>query len=302
MFSRLRARAAREGGRGGPDAAPVHAPLRRVRDQPQAREAVRAGRCRRRARRRPHRAEPVASTRAPPEPASPNVVPIPTPAGDDDGRRAVGVEVDGAILRGFPTPSGKLEFWSSTLAAWGWAEQALPGYPQSHIHPDRLAAGPDAADLDLPPARADPHAFGQREVARRDRPHQSAVAAHEGRRASRRPHRRPGTGRDRDRALRGEGLGDRGHPARRRRLQPSHGSLAAAPARRASARRWRRSTSGRTGHAGAFAGSPASRRSRAPIRTRRGSGGPTSACTRTSRSPSTRTRSPACTAGIRQFG
>jgi anaerobic selenocysteine-containing dehydrogenase len=40
---------------------------------------------------------------------------------------------------GFPTPSGRLEFWSSTLAAWGWPEHALPGYIKSHVHPDRLA-------------------------------------------------------------------------------------------------------------------------------------------------------------------
>ncbi|HEX9032820.1 MAG TPA: molybdopterin dinucleotide binding domain-containing protein, partial [Streptosporangiaceae bacterium] len=50
-----------------------------------------------------------------------------------------GVQVDGAILRGFPTPSGRLEFWSSTLAAWGWPEHALPGYIRSHVHPDNLA-------------------------------------------------------------------------------------------------------------------------------------------------------------------
>jgi anaerobic selenocysteine-containing dehydrogenase len=44
-------------------------------------------------------------------------------------------------LRGFPTPSGRLEFWSSTLVAWGWAEHALPGYIRSHIHPDHLEEG-----------------------------------------------------------------------------------------------------------------------------------------------------------------
>ncbi len=73
------------------------------------------------------------------KPASPNVVPIPTPDGDADGRRLVGVEIDGQILRGFPTPSGRLEFYSSTLAAWGWPEWALPTYIKSHIHPDNLA-------------------------------------------------------------------------------------------------------------------------------------------------------------------
>jgi anaerobic selenocysteine-containing dehydrogenase len=75
------------------------------------------------------------------KPANPNVVPLPTPAADADGRRPVGVEIDGVVKRGFPTPSGKLEFYSSTLAAWGWAEEALPGYMKSHIHPDNLAPG-----------------------------------------------------------------------------------------------------------------------------------------------------------------
>jgi anaerobic selenocysteine-containing dehydrogenase len=74
------------------------------------------------------------------KPASPNVVPIPSPDGDEDGRRLVGVKVDGEIKRGFPTPSGKLEFYSKTLAEWGWQEYAIPTYIKSHVHPDNLAA------------------------------------------------------------------------------------------------------------------------------------------------------------------
>ncbi|MHB8456482.1 MAG: molybdopterin dinucleotide binding domain-containing protein, partial [Acidimicrobiales bacterium] len=72
-------------------------------------------------------------------PDDPNIVPKGSPAPDDQGRRAVGVEIDGVVRRGFPTPSGRLEFWSSTLAAWGWPEHALPGYIRSHVHPSRLA-------------------------------------------------------------------------------------------------------------------------------------------------------------------
>jgi anaerobic selenocysteine-containing dehydrogenase len=72
------------------------------------------------------------------KPASPNVVPIPSPDGDEDGRRLVGVKVDGEIKRGFPTPSGKLEFYSKTLAEWGWHEYAIPTYIKSHVHPDNL--------------------------------------------------------------------------------------------------------------------------------------------------------------------
>ncbi|MHB8146094.1 MAG: molybdopterin dinucleotide binding domain-containing protein, partial [Vulcanimicrobiaceae bacterium] len=74
-------------------------------------------------------------------PVSPNVVPTPSPDPDAQGRRPVGVEVDGAVLRGFPTPSGRLEFFSRTLAAWGWPEYAIPAYIKSHVHPDKLAPG-----------------------------------------------------------------------------------------------------------------------------------------------------------------
>ena len=75
------------------------------------------------------------------KPAGPNIVPMGAPEPDDEGRRPVGVEVGGKILRGFPTPSGRLEFWSSTLAAWGWPEHALPGYIKSHVHPENLEPG-----------------------------------------------------------------------------------------------------------------------------------------------------------------
>src|SRR5688572_23362848 len=72
------------------------------------------------------------------KPASPNIVPVPSPDGDEQGRRLVGVRVDGEIRRGFPTPSGRLEFFSPTLASWGWPEYALPTYIKSHVHPDNL--------------------------------------------------------------------------------------------------------------------------------------------------------------------
>jgi anaerobic selenocysteine-containing dehydrogenase len=78
-----------------------------------------------------------AFTRAP-KPANPNVVPFPPVEGDAEGRRRAGIEVDGELLRGFPTPSGRLEFWSSTLAEWGWPELALPTYVKSHVHPQNM--------------------------------------------------------------------------------------------------------------------------------------------------------------------
>jgi anaerobic selenocysteine-containing dehydrogenase len=76
-----------------------------------------------------------------PRPAPTNLVPVPTPEPDAEGRRPIGVEVDGIVRRGFPTPSGRLEFYSSTLAAWGWDEQAVPGYARSHVHPESLDHG-----------------------------------------------------------------------------------------------------------------------------------------------------------------
>jgi anaerobic selenocysteine-containing dehydrogenase len=71
-------------------------------------------------------------------PVSPNIVPQPAPDGDAEGRRPVGVLRDGHIVRGFPTPSGRLEFFSQTLADWGWPEHAIPGYIRSHVHPDHM--------------------------------------------------------------------------------------------------------------------------------------------------------------------
>ena len=75
-----------------------------------------------------------------PAPENPNIVPQGAPPPDPAGRRAAGVMVDGTVRRGFPTPSGRLEFWSSTLAGWGWPEHALPGYIRSHVHPSALEA------------------------------------------------------------------------------------------------------------------------------------------------------------------
>ncbi len=74
-----------------------------------------------------------------PKPLLLNIVPTPSPDPDPEGRRPVGVKVDGQILRGFPTPSGRLEFYSRTLARWGWPEYVIPTYIRSHIHRQNLA-------------------------------------------------------------------------------------------------------------------------------------------------------------------
>ncbi|HEV7394918.1 MAG TPA: molybdopterin dinucleotide binding domain-containing protein, partial [Pyrinomonadaceae bacterium] len=73
------------------------------------------------------------------KPPGPNIVPLPTPDGDADGRRLAGIKVGDEIKRGFPTPSGRLEFFSRTMVEWGWPEYAIPTYIKSHVHRDNLA-------------------------------------------------------------------------------------------------------------------------------------------------------------------
>ena len=57
------------------------------------------------------------------------------------GGKAAGVLVDGAPHKGFDTPSRKLEFYSPTLAQWGWPEReyVIPWPLPSHVHPHRIA-------------------------------------------------------------------------------------------------------------------------------------------------------------------
>lgn len=50
----------------------------------------------------------------------------------------VGIQVDGKPSVGFPTPSRKLEFYSSTLKDWGWPEYSIPAYIKSHVHRDNI--------------------------------------------------------------------------------------------------------------------------------------------------------------------
>ncbi|HWT44652.1 MAG TPA: molybdopterin-dependent oxidoreductase [Vicinamibacterales bacterium] len=45
-----------------------------------------------------------------------------------------GVVVDGVARAGFNTPSRRLEFYSPTLAAWHWAEHAVPKYVPSQVY------------------------------------------------------------------------------------------------------------------------------------------------------------------------
>jgi anaerobic selenocysteine-containing dehydrogenase len=81
----------------------------------------------------------------------------PDPNGDanglihDAGGKVVGVMVDGQPKAGFGTPSRRLEFFSSTLADWGWREKeyAIPWPLKSHVHPDNIDR--DAGEMILLP-------------------------------------------------------------------------------------------------------------------------------------------------------
>ena len=56
------------------------------------------------------------------------------------GEELVGVEVDGKYMRGFDTPSRKLEFFSRTMVDWGWDElcHVIPWPLKSHVHRDNI--------------------------------------------------------------------------------------------------------------------------------------------------------------------
>jgi len=44
------------------------------------------------------------------------------------------VEVDGQRRTGFASPSRKLEWYSKTMAEWGWEDVAIPTYMKSHVY------------------------------------------------------------------------------------------------------------------------------------------------------------------------
>jgi anaerobic selenocysteine-containing dehydrogenase len=51
---------------------------------------------------------------------------------------AIAVDVDGVPRAGFATPSKKLELFSPTMKDWGFEENALPHYIESHVHESKL--------------------------------------------------------------------------------------------------------------------------------------------------------------------
>ena len=67
-----------------------------------------------------------------------------TPEGrlvDAEGARLATL-IDGVARRGFATPSGRLEFFSTTLRDWGWSEldYVVPWSLRSHVHPEEITA------------------------------------------------------------------------------------------------------------------------------------------------------------------
>ncbi len=49
--------------------------------------------------------------------------------------KAIGVEVaPGEVKTGFDSPSRKLEWWSQTMHDWGWEEEAIPTYLNTHVY------------------------------------------------------------------------------------------------------------------------------------------------------------------------
>lgn len=60
-----------------------------------------------------------------------------------DGANIAASTIDEAlgdeIVEGFPTPSRLLEFYSPTMAEWGWPDHALPAYIPSHVYVEEFA-------------------------------------------------------------------------------------------------------------------------------------------------------------------
>jgi anaerobic selenocysteine-containing dehydrogenase len=80
----------------------------------------------------------VVYTKKPAAPSS-NITPVPYFQPDPERGRPIGVQLeDGSLVSGFPTPSRKLEFYSTTMRHWGWPEYAIPTYVHSHVHPSKI--------------------------------------------------------------------------------------------------------------------------------------------------------------------
>ncbi len=126
----------------------------------------------------------------------------------------VGVVIDDLPRTGFNTPSRKLEFYSPTLAAWGWPEHAVPKYAPGHVHWRDLNRAENEFDL-LPNFRLPTlvHTRSTVKWALRDLEQQSAVDFDAGRRQAGPRRGRPREDPHRHRLVRHARLGHRGHPS-----------------------------------------------------------------------------------------
>lgn len=89
----------------------------------------------------------IVYTRTPAPPSS-NITPLPYFEPDPERGRPIGIKLeDGSIVTGFPTPSRRLEFYSTTLRDWGWPEYAIPTYIHSHVHPSKIDRSKNEAVL-----------------------------------------------------------------------------------------------------------------------------------------------------------
>ncbi|MGQ9482094.1 MAG: molybdopterin-dependent oxidoreductase [Chloroflexus sp.] len=89
----------------------------------------------------------IVYTKTPALPSS-NITPLPYFEPDPERGRPIGIKLeDGSIVTGFPTPSRRLEFYSTTLRDWGWPEYAIPTYIHSHVHPSKIDRSKNEAVL-----------------------------------------------------------------------------------------------------------------------------------------------------------
>ncbi len=138
------------------------------------------------------------------------------------------VASSGRRVAGFPTPSRKLEFYSKTLKDWKWPEHAVPTYARSHVHWREMNRA--AGEMALLPTFRLPTLIHSRSGNAKwlyEISHNNPLWLHpeDAARLGREDRRSP-EGHDRDRALRGPGLGDRVDPAGRARVLASPRALA----------------------------------------------------------------------------
>ena len=212
------------------------------------------------------------------------------PTGDAEGRRPVGVD---GRRRGRCAASrrrrGRLEFYSTHARATGAGPSTrCPTYIRSHVHPERARRRARCRSSRPSGCRC--------RSTRGARTRSGSTRSRTRTRSGSHPtdaerlgvdDRRPRARRDRDRPLRRQGLGHRGHPPGRRRLHPPHGPLEdrRSDGQRADDGDGRASTRDGTRRGRLPAREGRRARSSPPTPTPRASGGRTPACTRTSTFP-----------------